>query len=814
MEYVEGKSLRELLRESQSLEPQESKPIVLEVLSALDYAHSRGVLHRDIKPENILLTDKGKVKLGDFGLAQFFSEEGMTVSVAGTPLYMAPEVWRGEYRKESDLYSLAAVLYEMLSGYPPFASGTLEGFRNKVMRSKPKRIPGISQALNSLLQRSMSKNPKDRYRDASSLIEALLKAVGGKQLVIPAAGKRKRVSPALKGLSDEQRAAVLEGDGVFLLLGGAGTGKTTSMAHRIAYLVKDKEVDPERILAVTFTRRAAWDLKDKLSRILSEKQLRSLWAGTLHTMGLRVLAKGGDRVGLLDEFVILDRSDQLKVLSSVLPKSEKKKAKGILKEIGIAKSKLVSPEDMAERGTAWQRYVGGRYETYQNALIEAGAVDYDDLIYYACKLLEENPDLLEVFSNKFQYILVDEFQDINRAQFELLRSLASAHENLFVTGDDDQAIYAFRGASIRFLRELKSFYHEAKETRLTLNFRAPKGLLQAALNLISHNRNRIPKVLVSKAGDKEDSSVLLYAAENEKDEADYVTGKIAQLTADGRMPEEMAVLYRINARSRPFEDLLGRKGIGYNVLGSGSFYERREVRASLSYLKFLMGQRDKDELGLMLAVFLRFNRDEVKASLRYFVRTGKPTFSKELGDKVKALREFWTLIEGREDEARIVPPADLLEELYEETGYMKWLRTRETERKVAERENIEEILGLAGEFGRAGTQDFLNQAALSREIDVQGRSTGGVRLLTVHSAKGLEFPIVFLVGMVEGAFPMNRSLAETEELEEERRLCYVALTRAQEQLFVTYPKMRWGYGQEPSRFLLEMYSPSPSGMTR
>jgi DNA helicase-2/ATP-dependent DNA helicase PcrA len=807
MEYVEGKSLRELIQEMTSLDPGEAKPIVVDVLRALEYAHARGVLHRDIKPENILIEDSGRVKLGDFGLAQFFSGERMSVSVAGTPLYMAPEVWRGHYRKESDLYAVAAVLYEMLAGYPPFASGTFEGLRNKVMRSKPKRIPGVPAAIHTVLQRALSKDPRERYRDAGELISALLKAVGGKQLVIPTKGRRRRVSPALRGLTDEQRSAVLEGDGVFLLLGGAGTGKTTVLAHRIAYLIREKKVPPENVLAVTFTRKAAQDLKDKLARILTDMELKSLWAGTLHTLGLRILAKGGDRLGFSEEILILGPNDQLKVLNSVLTRTDRKKAKGILKEIGVAKSKLILPEELKERGTAWQRYVAAQYEAYQNALIELGAADYDDLIYYACRLLRENDDLLETFSRKFQHVLVDEFQDINRAQFELLRSLSSAHGNLFVTGDDDQAIYAFRGASFEFLRALRDFYPDSKETRLTLNFRAPSQVLQVALNLISHNRDRIPKVLVSRAGETEIGSVLLYAAKSDKDEAEFVTDKITELLAEGRVLEEMAVLYRINARSRPFEEALGRNGIPYNVLGSGRFFGREEVRAPLGYLRFLLGLGDREDLALLLKRILRFDPPEIQLALGGFHRKRKPTFSRKLEKKLDALRNLWTMVEDRADEVPVRTPADLLEELFEETGYMKWLRSRESERKVAERENVGELLGLAGEFGKGETHAFLNHAALSDELELHGRGEGGVRLITVHSAKGLEFPVVFLVGMVEGTFPMNRSLSTEEELEEERRLCYVALTRAQERLFVTYPKMRWSYAQEPSRFLLEMYSP-------
>ena len=806
MELVKGKSLRTLIEEEAPLDEKRALAIMVQVLRGLEYAHRKGILHRDIKPENILLDEQGTVKLTDFGLATMLSSS-LTRSVAGTPLYMPPEGWKGNLRKESDIWSSAAVLYELLSGNPPFNSDSLEGLRNRILRGRIRRIPRVSPEVNAILRKALHRDPEKRLRSAREFKELLEKILEGEGISVGPVVARK-VSLSLRGLTDEQMEAVTEGDGVLLLLGGAGTGKTTTLAHRIAYLILDKKVDPSDIFAVTFSGRAARDMKEKVERLVGEGPVKNLWIGTFHRLSIKIISSAPERLGYPDEFGIISSDDQLEIIKR-LGAINQEKARGVLREISNAKANLIGPEEFSgNAGQGWKKFVAGIYRKYQQELRKKGLFDYDDLIFYAYTLLTENPDLLERIAGKFKYILVDEFQDINRAQFELLKVLSVYHGNLFVTGDDDQAIYGFRGASTEFLKEIKEYFPEYREIRLTQNFRSPEELLSVAQNLISYNKSRIPKVIISRRGRGNEDIVRLYAAEDEEEEAKFVAQKILEFVENGRSFEDIAVLYRINSKSRPFEEIFARRGIPFNIEGTGGFYEREEVKALLGFLKFLAGEGEKDDLFLILKVLLRFTGREASLATRYFHRTRKPTFSKDLSDaKRKKLRELWQYIDGYSDEEIVArTPREILEDFLDFTGYYQFLKEKDTPSRLTARENVDELLGLAGNYRPGGLRELLNYISLARHLESQVRGASGVRLMTVHMAKGLEFPIVFLVGMVEGVFPLYRALSKDEELEEERRLCYVAITRAQEYLFITYPKKRFRYNEDPSRFLYEMYT--------
>ncbi len=807
MELVEGKSLRKVIEDEAPLDERDAIRIIIQVLRALDYAHSKGLLHRDIKPENILIDKSGTVKLTDFGLATVLSAS-MTMSVAGTPLYMPPEGWRGALRKESDIWSTAAVLYEMLSGSPPFNSETLEGLRNQILSCRVRKIPRISPELNGVLKQALHKDPEKRIRSAREFMELLNRICEGETITFHPGRGSKKVSVSLRGLTEEQIEAVVNGDGVFLVLGGAGTGKTTTLAHRIAYLVLDKEVPPDRIFAVTFSGKAVRDMREKIERLIGEGAVRNLWIGTFHNLSIKIISSAPERLGYPEEFGIVSREDQLEILKRV-GEIGTETAKGILREISRAKAELIGPKEYAKKArNRWQKLVAKLYKSYQSELKKRGLFDYDDLIYYANDLLQKNPDLLELLAGRFQYIVVDEFQDINRAQFELLKLLSSIHGNLFVTGDDDQAIYGFRGASTKFLQELREFFPDCKEVRLTQNFRSPEQILSVAQNLINHNKGRIPKVLIPRRRRTNEDVVMLYAAQDEQEEAKFVAQKIFEFVDRGRSFDDFAVLYRINSLSRVFEEVFAAKGIPYNIEGTGGFYERDEVKAALGFLKFLMGQGEKDDFYLMLKVLLRFSPKEASLATKYFHKTGKPTFSKQLLEaKRQKLAAFWEFIRNySEEDVAIRTPRELLEEVLDFTGYYKYLEEKDTPSRLSARENIDELLGLAGTYGAGGTRELLNHIALSKYLESQVRGASGVRLMTVHLAKGLEFPVVFVVGMIEGVFPLYRALSRDEEMEEERRLCYVAVTRAQEYLFITYPKRRFNRYEEPSRFLYEMYT--------
>ncbi len=808
MEFVDGYSLRKLIEEEAPLDETRAISIITDVLEALSYAHSRGVLHRDIKPENIMLTRDGVVKLTDFGLAVMLSSS-LSFSMAGTPIYMAPEAWSGKMRKESDIWSVGTVLYELLAGYPPFFAETIEELRNQVFKGKLKKPPRISPELFEIIKKALRKAPQERFKTASDMRKALVDYLrrGGGDISLKSIQVRRKVSPLLEGLTEEQREAVLTGDGYFLLLGGAGTGKTTTLVHRIAYLIHEKGVPADRILAVTFTGKAAGEMKERVEKLIGEGNTKNLWTGTFHYFGRKIVSYGIERLGYPEEFQLIGRENQEELFEKATGIRAKEKIRAILKEISRYKSNLVSADYLLENvKSRWKKEVAEAYAKYQRALFFEGLLDLDDLIFLAVRLLRQYDDIKELFSEKFKYLLVDEFQDINRGQFVMLQILSSRHKNLFVTGDDDQSIYGFRGASSKFLTQFRKFYPDHKEIRLTQNFRSPSEIITVANTLISHNESRIDKLIIPLRESNEEV-VKFYAARNETDEAEFVAEKILEERERGRSFDDIAVLIRLNSLSRPFEEVFSRKKIPFNVLGFGGFYEREEVKASIGFLRFIMGTRKASDLRLMLTRFLRWHPKDAKAATKYFDKTGKPTFSKKFSDEMKkALENFWKYLNTFDPEQlKIRSPQELLEELYDVTGYMRYLEEKDTPSRLMEKDNIDELLGIAGMFKRGELREFLSHVSMMQHLGEEFRSLGGVRIMTVHQAKGLEFPVVFVVGLVEGVFPLFKSVAEKESLEEERRLCYVAITRASETLYLTYPKKRFKYYQEPSRFLYEMY---------
>ncbi len=808
MEFVDGYSLRKLIEEEAPLDETRAISIITDVLEALSYAHSRGVLHRDIKPENIMLTRDGVVKLTDFGLAVMLSSS-LSFSMAGTPIYMAPEAWSGKMRKESDIWSVGTVLYELLAGYPPFFAETIEELRNQVFKGKLKKPPRISPELFEIIKKALRKAPQERFKTASDMRKALVDYLrrGGGDISLKSIQVKRKVSPLLEGLTEEQREAVLTGDGYFLLLGGAGTGKTTTLVHRIAYLIHEKGVPADRILAVTFTGKAAGEMKERVEKLIGEGNTKNLWTGTFHYLGRKIVSYGIERLGYPEEFQLIGRENQEELFEKATGIRAKEKIRAILKEISRYKSNLVSAEYLLENvKSRWKKEVAEAYAKYQRALFFEGLLDLDDLIFLAVRLLRQYDDIKELFSEKFKYLLVDEFQDINRGQFVMLQILSSRHKNLFVTGDDDQSIYGFRGASSKFLTQFRKFYPDHKEIRLTQNFRSPSEIITVANTLISHNESRIDKLIIPLRESNEDV-VKFYAARNETDEAEFVAEKILEERERGRSFDDIAVLIRLNSLSRPFEEVFSRKKIPFNVLGFGGFYEREEVKASIGFLRFITGTRKASDLRLMLTRFLRWHPKDAKAATKYFDKTGKPTFSKKFSDEMKkALENFWKYLNTFDPEQlKIRSPQELLEELYDVTGYMRYLEEKDTPSRLMEKDNIDELLGIAGMFKRGELREFLSHVSMMQHLGEEFRSLGGVRIMTVHQAKGLEFPVVFVVGLVEGVFPLFKAVAEKESLEEERRLCYVAITRASETLYLTYPKKRFKYYQEPSRFLYEMY---------
>ncbi len=528
-----------------------------------------------------------------------------------------------------------------------------------------------------------------------------------------------------------------------------------------------------------------------------------MWLGTLHYLAARVFSCVAEREGFPEDFLILDRDDCIKLMMSI--SGSERQAQAVLREISRAKSELVGPKTYKERAkTPWQNRVAGFYERYQEALFSMGALDHDDVIMKAERALRENPDLRDSLGKMLRLILVDEFQDLNLAQFRLILGLASGGAWVTATGDPLQAIYGFRGASPRFLN---AFVEHFKPHRVSLNrsYRSYEEILSLARNLISHNPDPPSPVFAVRRADRE--VVHLVALEDPDSEAAFAADTVERLLDEGKSPEDFGVLFRTNAQARAFEDAFSRRRIPFNMEGASSFYRRPEVRASLAFLRFISGHRDRDDFALMLKHFLGFKGEDIRTATQGFRQKSRPTMSKKLPEeKLSALEAFWKYITGiGPEEYENLSPADLLRRFYDFTGYSRVFGDAHTPGRIMERDNIEELMSLAAGFGKGGTRRLLSHIALTQELSAKTRGAGGVRLLTLHGAKGLEFPVVFLTGMADGLFPSGGALTKPSDMAEERRLCYVAVTRALEELYITYPKHSRGRYFEPSRFIYEMY---------
>lgn len=628
----------------------------------------------------------------------------------------------------------------------------------------------------------------------------------------------------IEGLNDKQKEAVLATEGPCLVIAGAGSGKTKVLTHKIAYLISEKNVKPYNILAITFTNKAASEMKQRVEKIVGDVA-QEMWMGTFHSICVRILRRFIDRIGFDTSFLIFDTSDQKTVVKECLKAlnidDKTFSDRSVLSEISNAKNEMLTPKAYQAKysGEFRKEKIGQVYELYQKRLRENNAIDFDDIINYTIDILSENPDVLQYYTEKFKYVLVDEYQDTNKAQFTLVTILASRYGNITVVGDNDQGIYSFRGADISNILNFEKDFPGTKIIKLEQNYRCTGNILKAANAVIKHNENKYEKKMWTE--NEEGSLPCLYQAEDEYDEANYVVKQIEHLkTEEYLKPKDFVILYRMNAQSRAIEDILRRENIPYKIVGGLKFYERKEIKDTIAYLRLIHNTSDNLSLKRIINEPKRgIGKTSLDKIQEISDRTGTSMYeiikhAEEFDlNRVKAnAEEFINLIEDLRLKKQELSISELLKEVLNKSGYTRALELENTVEAETRMQNLEEFLTVAIEFEEESADntlpEFLESITLSSDVDEMQDEDNTVTLMTLHSAKGLEFPVVFLVGMEEGIFPGYKSIGEPKELEEERRLFYVGITRAKQFLHLTCAKHRTIFGSTSynavSRFIKEI----------
>ena len=629
----------------------------------------------------------------------------------------------------------------------------------------------------------------------------------------------------LDGLNDKQYEAVINTEGPSLVIAGAGSGKTKVLTHKISYIINEKNVKPWNILAITFTNKAANEMKERIEKLVGGQATNDMWIGTFHSICVRILRKFIDRIGFDSSFIIFDASDQKSLVKQCLKElnidDKLFTDRGVLSEISNAKNEMLTPVQYALKANGEYRKetISKVYSLYQSRLKQNNSIDFDDIINYTIQILTENPDILEYYSEKFKYVLVDEYQDTNKAQFTLITLLSARYGNITVVGDNDQGIYSFRGADISNILNFEKDFPGTKIIKLEQNYRSTKPILDAANAVIKHNPKKYEKNLWTE--NKEGNMPKLHVAKNEYDEASYIVEQIEHLRREEYFKySDFTVLYRTNAQSRAIEDILRRENIAYKIIGGLKFYERKEIKDTISYLRLI--QNPSDNLSLQ-RVINEPKRGIGKTSLEKVEQIAnaneismyeviKNAENYGLNKVFLNSREFVNVIEEMHSKKDDMLISELIKETLNKTGYTKALELENTAQAEARIENIEEFLTVAMEFEKEMSEnslaEFLESITLTSDIDGMEENEESVTLMTLHSAKGLEFPVVFLVGMEEGLFPSYRSIGEERELQEERRLAYVGITRAKQYLYLTCAKQRTIFGSttcnKVSRFIEEI----------
>lgn len=627
----------------------------------------------------------------------------------------------------------------------------------------------------------------------------------------------------INGLNDRQKEAVLATDGPCLVIAGAGSGKTKVLTHKIAYDI-ESGIKPWNILAITFTNKAANEMKERIEKLIGDAA-KDLWMGTFHSICVRILRRYIDRIGYKTDFVIFDTSDQKTLIKECLKtlKVDDKifTDRGVLSEISNGKNEMLEPKAYGVKyaGDFRKKTIAEIYELYQRRLRENNAIDFDDIINFTIKILSENPDVLDYYTEKFKYILVDEYQDTNKAQFTLVSLLASKYGNLTVVGDSDQGIYSFRGADISNILNFERDFPGTRIIKLEQNYRCTGNILKAANAVIKHNENKYDKKLWTE--NEEGHLPCIYCGEDEYDEGRYIVEQINHLkTEEYYKNSDFTILYRMNAQSRAIEDILMREGIPYKVIGGLKFYERKEIKDIIAYLRLIHNSADnlslkriinepKRGIGKTSIEQIQEISDKTGNSMYEIIRNAQEYGLTRVFSNSRDFIEQIEYLKSKKDELKI---SDLIKETLNKTGYTKALENENSVEAETRIENLEEFLTVAIEFEEESADntlaEFLENITLSSDIDGMEDQDNSITLMTLHSAKGLEFPVVFLVGMEEGIFPGYKSIGEPQALEEERRLFYVGITRAKQYLYLTCAKHRTIFGStsynQVSRFVKEI----------
>ncbi|MHB1627696.1 MAG: DNA helicase PcrA [Bacilli bacterium] len=633
------------------------------------------------------------------------------------------------------------------------------------------------------------------------------------------------VEQLLQELNGPQREAVMTTRGPLLIVAGAGSGKTSVLTRRIAYLLAHERVAPWSILAITFTNKAAREMKERIARLVGP-QADDMWVSTFHSMCVRILRREIDKLGFAGQFTILDAADQLSAVRHCVDDlnydPKKFDPRAMAAAISAHKNALVEPARAKQKAAdVFAQIAAEVYAAYQAKLRAQNSLDFDDLIMKTVQLFEQFPSVLDFYQAKFQYILVDEYQDTNHSQYRLIRLLAARFQNLCVVGDSDQSIYRWRGADIGNILSFERDYPAANVIKLEQNYRSTQHILEAANGVIQNNRARADKMLWTDNG--QGPPIRLMRAFDEQEEARFIVDETMRRRHEDELPyADVAVLYRTNAQSRVIEEMCLKSGLPYRVYGGVKFYERKEIKDILSYLRVIANPLDDIAFARVINVPKRGIGEGTVArmadygaahELSLFAVSQQMDMLGLANRFVDPIESFASLIRQLAAQQEYLTVTELTEELLERSGYREMLKRERTIEAQSRLENVDELLSVTKEYEErnptGGLIGFLTDVALVADADQEGGTAdGGITLMTLHSAKGLEFPVVFLAGMEEGVFPHSRSLAEEEEMEEERRLCYVGITRAMRELYVTHARARMLYGQTrnnpPSRFLAEI----------